>query len=51
MAPWQVTGEIIWAGDYGSLPDPDAIDTHTNERYLDAIPVEAVISAARKYLK
>ncbi|KEA50310.1 glycosyl transferase family 9 [Mangrovibacter sp. MFB070] len=48
--PWQATGEVIWAGDYGPLPDPDAIDTHTSERYLDAIPVETVVSAARKYL-
>jgi hypothetical protein len=31
-------------------PDPDAIDTKTKERYLDAIPVDAVVSAARRYL-
>ncbi|WP_253380895.1 putative lipopolysaccharide heptosyltransferase III [unidentified bacterial endosymbiont] len=49
-SPWQVNGEVIWAGDYGPLPDPDAIDTHTNARYLDVIPVDAVILAARRYL-
>ena len=49
-SPWQVNGEVIWAGDYGPLPDPDAIDTKTKERYLDAIPVDAVVSAARRYL-
>ncbi|VFS41712.1 putative lipopolysaccharide heptosyltransferase III [Enterobacter cancerogenus] len=49
-SPWQVKGEVIWAGDYGPLPNPDAIDTNTKERYLDAIPVEAVVSAARRYL-
>lgn len=49
-SPWQVNGEVIWAGDYGPLPDPDAIDTKTQERYLDTIPVEDVVSAARRYL-
>lgn len=49
-SPWQVNGEVIWAGDFGPLPDPDAIDTKTTERYLDAIPVDVVISAARRYL-
>jgi heptosyltransferase-3 len=48
--PWQVIGEVIWAGNYGELPDPDKIDTNTKERYLDAIPVDAVVAAARKLL-
>ncbi len=48
--PWQVKGEVIWAGDYGPLPDPDQVDTGTSERYLDAIPVETVLNAARKLL-
>lgn len=48
--PWQAQGEVIWAGDYGSLPDPDAIDTGTSERYLDMIPTQAVIDAARRLL-
>lgn len=48
--PWQGRGAVIWAGDYGPLPDPDAIDTHTSERYLSAIPVSAVLDAARKWL-
>lgn len=48
--PWQVKGEVIWAGDFAPLPDPDAVDTKTAERFLDAIPVETVLSAARKLL-
>jgi heptosyltransferase-3 len=48
--PWQVKGEVIWAGDFGPLPDPDAVDTNTKERYLDAIPVEPVLNAARRLL-
>ncbi|EOG5421917.1 putative lipopolysaccharide heptosyltransferase III [Cronobacter malonaticus] len=48
--PWQAKGDVIWAGDYGPLPDPDDIDTHTNERYLDVIPVDDVISAAKRLL-
>jgi len=49
-SPWQAVGEVIWAGDFCQLPDPDEIDTHTSERYLDAIPVEPVIEAARRLL-
>ncbi|MFR0521540.1 glycosyltransferase family 9 protein, partial [Klebsiella michiganensis] len=26
--PWQAQGEVIWAGDFGSIPDPDDIDTN-----------------------
>ena len=48
--PWQAKGEGIWAGDFGPLPDPDAINTNTDERYLDLIPTDAVIAAAKKVL-
>ncbi|UDJ86912.1 putative lipopolysaccharide heptosyltransferase III [Erwinia amylovora] len=48
--PWQVNGEVIWAGDFAPLPDPDSVDTKTSERYLDAIPVETVLNAARRLL-
>ncbi|MFK3708086.1 putative lipopolysaccharide heptosyltransferase III [Klebsiella sp. NPDC088457] len=48
--PWQAKGEVIWAGDFGPLPDPDDIDTGTQERYLDFIPTDAVITAAKKVL-
>lgn len=48
--PWQAKGEVIWAGDFGPLPDPDAINTHTTERYLDAIPAQVVIDAAERLL-
>ncbi|WP_338883843.1 putative lipopolysaccharide heptosyltransferase III [Xenorhabdus sp. TH1] len=48
--PWQSVGEVIWAGNYGNIPHPDDIRTCTNKRYLDLIPTDAVISAARKYI-
>ena len=48
--PWQAQGEVIWAGDFGAIPDPDDIDTGTDERYLDLIPTDAVIAAAKKVL-
>ncbi|QNK32558.1 putative lipopolysaccharide heptosyltransferase III [Serratia sp. JUb9] len=48
--PWQVIGQVIWAGDYGPLPDPDAVNTGTDERYLNLIPTDAVITAARSQL-
>lgn len=48
--PWQAKGEVIWAGDYGPLPDPDDIDTKTDKRYLDMIPVDDVIAAAKRLL-
>ncbi|MCX2958673.1 MAG: putative lipopolysaccharide heptosyltransferase III, partial [Serratia symbiotica] len=46
----QVIGHVIWAGDFGELPDPDTINTNTEERYLDLIPIDAVIAAARSQL-
>ena len=49
-SPWDVVGDVIWAGNFGELPDPDKIDTNTKERYLDAIPVDVVVAAARKQL-
>lgn len=48
--PWQAQGKTLWAGDYGPLPDPDDIDTKTDERYLDLIPVEVVLNAIRELL-
>ena len=36
-SPWQATGEIIKASDYGEQPDPDDVDTGTDERYLSPI--------------
>ncbi|CDH32578.1 putative lipopolysaccharide heptosyltransferase III [Xenorhabdus bovienii] len=48
--PWNANGEVIWAGNYGKLPDPDGIDTKTDIRYLDLIPVNVVIETARRYL-
>lgn len=48
--PWQAIGQVIWAGDYGDLPDPDAVNTRTDERYLNVIPTDVVIAAARSTL-
>ncbi|MDB6367040.1 putative lipopolysaccharide heptosyltransferase III [Photorhabdus bodei] len=48
--PWEAKGEVIWAGDYGDLPDPDDVDTKTDIRYLNVIPSEMVIAAARRNL-
>ena len=48
--PWEAQGKVIWAGDYGELPDPDTIDTNTQIRYLDLIPTEKVISEMEKLL-
>lgn len=48
--PWSERSTVLWAGDYGELPDPDKIDTNTRQRYLSAIPVAAVLQAVRSYL-
>ncbi|WP_213992468.1 putative lipopolysaccharide heptosyltransferase III [Sodalis sp. dw_96] len=48
--PWSENSTVIWAGDFAELPSPDDIDTKTEQRYLSAIPVDAVLQAARGYL-
>ncbi|CAJ0992668.1 putative lipopolysaccharide heptosyltransferase III [Pantoea sp. Nvir] len=49
--PWGgEDNRVIWAGDYGPLPDPDSIDTNTRQRYLSAIPVKDVVEIAKKVL-
>ncbi|MDE1185829.1 MAG: putative lipopolysaccharide heptosyltransferase III [Pantoea sp.] len=48
--PWGNNNRVIWAGDYGPLPDPDSINTKTDQRYLSAIPVADVVAAARSFL-
>lgn len=48
--PWSDNSTVIWAGDFAEIPRPDAIDTRTRQRYLDAIPVDRVLDAARRYL-
>ncbi len=48
--PWSDNSTVIWAGDFAELPPPDDIDTRTRQRYLSAIPVDAVLQAARGYL-
>lgn len=49
--PWEAEGEIIWAGDYGPLPDPFSIDTFTDTRYLELIPVTSLLDSVRQLLK
>ncbi|AYY82530.1 putative lipopolysaccharide heptosyltransferase III [Proteus vulgaris] len=50
-SPWEHIGEVLWAGNYGELPDPDDVNTNTQTRYLSLIPVEDVLNAARGQLK
>lgn len=50
-SPWKHIGEVLWAGNYGELPDPDDVNTNTQTRYLSLIPVEDVLSAVRGQLK
>ncbi|MFZ1872109.1 MAG: putative lipopolysaccharide heptosyltransferase III [Chania sp.] len=49
-SPWQAPHTLLWAGDYRPLPTPDEIDTNTSERYLEAIPFEAVVRAVDQQL-
>lgn len=48
--PWMNRSIVINAADYGALIDPDAVDTSTGERYLGAIPTEAVLKATHRML-
>lgn len=49
-SPWQSPTQILHAAQWGEIPDPDTIHTGTGERYLSAIPTDAVINAALKQL-
>lgn len=49
-SPWQAPHTLLWAGDYRSLPPPEEVDTDTQERYLDAIPVDDVIRVVNRQL-
>ena len=48
--PWMTRYRLINAADFGPMPDPDAIDTQTDQRYLQAIPAEVVIDAVQALL-
>ena len=48
--PWQTRYRLIDARDYGSVLDPDAVNTVTKERYLKNIPVAPVIAAVEEFL-
>ncbi|WP_017348847.1 putative lipopolysaccharide heptosyltransferase III [Pantoea sp. A4] len=48
--PWGQHNQVFWAGDYAPLPDPDSINTNTQQRFLSAIPVSDVVAAARSFL-
>ena len=49
--PWMTRYHLIHAGDYGSLIDPDAVETSTQQRYLSNIPVRPVIEAMELLLE
>lgn len=48
--PYSEKATLIWAGDYGVLPDPDSINTDDPTRLLSAIPSSAVIDAIENQL-
>ena len=48
--PYSDRATVVWAGDYGTLPHPDSIDTNDPTRLLSAIPVDAVWHEAAKKL-
>ncbi|QEY24333.1 putative lipopolysaccharide heptosyltransferase III [Neisseria animalis] len=48
--PYSENAEIIWAGDFGELPNPETIDTRNTNRMLKAIPLEAVWEKVRQKL-
>lgn len=48
--PWQTRCRLIDARDYGSVLDPDAVNTATEERYLKNIPVAPVTQAVEELL-
>lgn len=48
--PWMTRYSLINAADYGPVPDPDAIDTRTEQRYLTEIPTDAVLQATQRML-
>ncbi len=49
--PWQTRYRLINARDYGTLLDPDAVNTATEKRYLKNIPVDPVIAAIEELLR
>lgn len=48
--PWSEQATVVYAGDFAALPHPDSIDVNTKQRYLTAIPVDAVWQAIETYL-
>ena len=50
-SPWLAPTALLHAAHWTELPHPDSIDTSTNERYLNAIPADAVIKAALNWLE
>ncbi len=48
--PWQTRYRLIDACDYGSVLDPDDVNTGTRERYLKNIPTAPVIAAVKELL-
>ncbi|WP_066079069.1 putative lipopolysaccharide heptosyltransferase III [Bergeriella denitrificans] len=48
--PYSDQAEVVWAGDFGPLPDPESIDTDDKTRLLKAIPLEAVWEKVKQKL-
>lgn len=48
--PYSAQAAVVWAGDYGTLPHPDSINTADETRLLGAIPPEAVWQAVQTKL-
>lgn len=48
--PWSDCATLIYAGDYGTIPSPDGLNTNTTERYLKPILTETVIQAIKAQL-
>lgn len=48
--PYSAAATVIWAGDYGTLPDPNSINTDDETRLLSAIPIDAVWRATKAKL-
>ncbi|MDO5059772.1 MAG: putative lipopolysaccharide heptosyltransferase III [Neisseria sp.] len=48
--PYSEAAEVVWAGDYGRLPNPDCVDTAREGSLLGAISVETVWQAVQRKL-
>lgn len=49
--PWGHSIHVIDAREFGEIPDPDGVDTNTDERYLSHIPLDIVWQEVQKKLQ